>query len=115
MGVFKKLMKRMEHYRQARAEREALRLVMMRKDTRLLRDAGLTLIEGPRGSAACEALTKEWRWKAPVIRLPSPSPRRRGEGDIAPSSDNDRSGEKGNVLHLSPSPRLRGEGDRQAG
>ncbi|MGQ3209645.1 MAG: hypothetical protein ACT6U0_18610 [Shinella sp.] len=115
MGIFGKLMEMVERYRQARAERQALRLLVARKDGRLLRDAGLALPED--GEPRCTPLpqTKERRWTAPLFRLPSPSPRNRGEGDATPASSNQKPLKHGRHLGLFPSPRRRGERDRQAG
>jgi len=113
MTILKTLLEMWEHYRRERAEREALRLLVARGDRRLLRDAGLMLTERDR----CEPLpqAKERRWTAPLIRLPPPSPRKRGEGDGAPFSQNNGPREEGKDLGWFPSPRLRGEGGRQAG
>ena len=75
------IVERIERYRQARAERQALRLLLQRRDRRLLRDAGLDLVEGP--VPTCEPLpqAKERRWTAPLIRLLPPSRRRRSEDE----------------------------------
>ena len=107
----------MAKYRQARAEREALRLIVARKDKRLLRDVGLEVVDTENSAPRCEPLpqAKERRWTAPLIRLPPPSPRKRGEGNVATSSSSSRPAQEGKALTLFPSPRLRGEGDRQAG
>jgi len=87
MGIFETVRSIWEHHRQKRMEREALRLLVARGDRRLLRDAGLDLVDGSR--PGCEPLpqTKERRWTAPLIRLPSPS-RKRNERDGAASSSN---------------------------
>ncbi|WP_150129870.1 hypothetical protein [Sinorhizobium sp. RAC02] len=115
MGIFGKLLEMVERYRQARAEREALRLLIARKDVRLLRDAGLGLPEDAEPRCTPLPQTKERRWTAPLFRLPPPSPRNRGEGDTTPASSNKKPRKHGKHLGLLPSPRLRGEGDRQAG
>lgn len=88
MGIFETLRLIWVHHRQKRMEREALRLLVARGDRRLLRDAGLDLVEGSR--LGCEPLpqTKERRWTAPLIRLPAPAARRRNEKDGATSSSN---------------------------
>lgn len=114
MGIFGKLLEMVERYRQARADQEALRLLIARKDKHLLRDVGLALPED--GERHCTPLpqTKERRWTAPLIRLLPPL-RKRGEGDIAPASSNKKPLKEENRPGLSPSPRQRGEGDRQAG
>jgi len=87
MTILRMLREIWERYRREGAERAALRLLVVRGDRRLLRDAGLMLTDGDR----CEPLprAKERRWTAPLIRLPPPSPRKRGEGDrvTTPSSD----------------------------
>lgn len=88
MGIFEKLGLIWAHHRQKLMEQEALRLLIARGDRRLLRDAGLDLVEGSR--LGCEPLpqTKERRWTAPLIRLPVPAARRRNEKDGATSSSN---------------------------
>ncbi|GMB82139.1 hypothetical protein NN6n1_29220 [Shinella zoogloeoides] len=88
MGILKKALKRLREWRQRQAEREALRLLVARRDRRLLRDAGLNLIEAENDVLRCEPLpqTKERRWTAPLIRLLPPSPRKRDEGDAANAS-----------------------------
>ncbi|WP_411036644.1 hypothetical protein [Shinella sp. BYT-45] len=89
MTIWEKLLGMWTSYSQRQAERKALRLLVARKDRRLLRDAGLNLIEG--SAPRCEPLPrrKERRWTAPLIRLPPPSFRLRGEGHGTPfSSDN---------------------------
>ncbi|WP_313529631.1 hypothetical protein [Shinella sp.] len=90
MNVFETLHGIWERYRQKRTEREALRMLITRGDRRLLRDVGLDLVEGNR--PGCEPLpqTKERRWTAPLIRLPSPSARKRSEGDGAAVSSSNR-------------------------
>jgi hypothetical protein len=78
MDILERLRRMMAHHRQKRAEREALRILVARKDRRMLRDAGLDLIEG--SNPGCKPLpqTKERRWTAPLIRLhhPRSSPER---------------------------------------
>ncbi|RFZ89347.1 hypothetical protein D0Y60_01580 [Shinella sp. WSJ-2] len=88
MGIFETLRLIWVHHRRKRTEREALRLLIARGDRRLLRDAGLDLVEGSR--LGCEPLpqAKERRWTAPLIRLPVPAARRRNETDGATSSSN---------------------------
>ncbi|MDX3977595.1 hypothetical protein [Shinella sp.] len=58
MDIFRALVKELktwaDNYRQVRAQRDSLRLIMARKDEHLLRDVGLTLHEAesigpPRG------------------------------------------------------------------
>lgn len=82
MDIFGKILAKVRGYRQARAEREALRLLVERKDRRLLRDVGLDLVEGD--APRCEPMpqTRERRWTAPLIRLPRPSPRERDEAHV---------------------------------
>ena len=85
MGIWEDTLERWKRWRQARAEREALRLLVARRDRRLLRDVGLTLAEGsPRGYEPLPQ-TRERRWTAPLFRLPPP-PRKRDEGDVAGAS-----------------------------
>ena len=45
MDIFGKLLAMIRRYRQTRAEREALRLLIARKDEHMLRDVGLVLVE----------------------------------------------------------------------
>lgn len=115
MGIFEKLLKIWKRYRQEQAGREALSLLIARNDRHLLRDVGLTLYEdAPR----CEPMpqTKERRWKAPLIRLlRPPSPRLRGEGDVAPSVSRNPPAKDGKPVGVFPCPCLPGEGGRQAG
>lgn len=89
MNTFETLLDIWQRYRQKRTEREALRMLIARGDRRLLRDVNFDLVEGSR--LGCEPLpqTKERRWTAPLIRLPSPS-RKRGEGDVTPTSSSNR-------------------------
>jgi hypothetical protein len=62
MGIFGKLLETMERYRQARAEREALRLLITRKDTRLLRDANCVMTPtSRRGGIQLERLIVSYR------------------------------------------------------
>ncbi|MEW9615013.1 hypothetical protein AB3G45_14410 [Shinella sp. S4-D37] len=84
MGIIGTLRDHWIRFRRRQAEREALRLLLARRDARLLRDAGLALTED--GAGGCEALprVKERHWTAPLIRLRPPS-RKRGEGDVAPA------------------------------
>ncbi|ANH04437.1 hypothetical protein [Shinella sp. HZN7] len=86
MGIIAKLLKQWMRFRRRQAEREALRLLVARRDIRLLRDVGLTLVEGSERGYALLPQVRERRWTAPLIRLPPPSPRRRGDGDAAPAS-----------------------------
>ena len=87
MDIFGKLRDAWVTYRQKRAEREALRLLVARGDRCLLRDAGFNLVEGSHPHLEPLPQTKERRWAAPLIRLPPPSPRKRGEEDVvAPAS-----------------------------
>lgn len=88
MGILKKALERLREWRQRQAEREALRLLVARRDRRLLRDAGLNLIETENDIPRCELLphTRERRWTAPLIRLLPPSPRKRDERDAASAS-----------------------------
>jgi hypothetical protein len=85
MDVLKELRRMVGRYRQSRAEREALRILIERRDRRLLRDAGLTLLQD--GGPRCEPLpqTKERRWRAPLARLSPPSPLKPAGSDAAPS------------------------------
>ena len=84
MGIFGTLRDHWIRFRRRQVEREALRLLVARRDTRLLRDAGLALAED--GTGSCEPLpqVKERHWTAPLIRLRPPS-RKRGKGDVMPA------------------------------
>lgn len=115
MGVFANVLEMMQRYRQGRAERAALAMLVARKDRRLLRDAGLDLVEAGKPQCAPLPRAKERRWTAPLIRLPPPSPRKQGEGDGALASSGNMRNAKGNVLGPLPSPRLRGDDGRRAG
>lgn len=86
MGIIGKLLEQWMRFRRRQAEREALRLLVARRDIRLLRDVGLTLVEGSGRGYAHLPQVRERRWTAPLIRLPPPSPRRRGEDVAAPAS-----------------------------
>ena len=87
MGIIGKLREEWMRFRRRQAEREALRLLIARRDTRLLRDVGLTLAEGsPRGYETLPQ-AKERRWTAPLIRLLPPSHRKRGERGAAVGND----------------------------
>lgn len=90
MGIFETLRLIWVHHRQKRTEREALRLLIARGDRRLLRDAGLDLVEGSRLGCEPLAQAKERRWTAPLIRLPPPAVRRRSEKDSAAISSSNR-------------------------
>lgn len=90
MIIFAKMLARLKRIRQARAEREALRLLIARKDERMLRDVGLELIDTENAVLRrCEPLpqTKERRWTAPLIRLLPPSHRKRDERGAAVGND----------------------------
>ena len=88
MGIWEDTLERWKRWRQARAEREALRLLVARRDRRLLRDVGLTLAEGsPRGYEQLPQ-AKERRWTAPLIRLRLLPPSTWSEGDVAPAAAN---------------------------
>ena len=91
MIIFAKMLARLKRIRQARAEREALRLLIARKDERMLRDVGLELIDTENAVLRrCEPLpqTKERRWTAPLIRLRLLPPSTWSEGDVAPAAAN---------------------------
>lgn len=105
MGIFARLLKTGASYRRRQAEREALRLLVARGDARMLRDVGLTLIEGSNRGYDRLPQIKERRWTAPLIYLP-PS---------ALSSSTNKRVVAGKTLGTYPSPHLQGEGDRQAG
>ena len=94
MGVFENVLERVTRYRQRRAERAFLRMLVARRDRWLLRDAGLDFVEAGKPHAEPLPQTKERRWTAPLIRLPPPSPRKRGEGDGAPFSPGDERGSR---------------------
>ena len=113
MTILEALQEIWNGYRQKHAEREALRLLIARGDGRLLRDAGLVQTDGERCAPLPRA--KERRWTAPLIRLPPPSPRKRGEGESAPFSQNNKPRREGKLSGWFPSPRVRREGGRQAG
>jgi hypothetical protein len=88
MGIIGKLREEWMRFRRRQAEREALRLLIARRDTRLLRDVGLTLAEGsPRGYETLPQ-AKERRWTAPLIRLRLLPPSTWSEGDVAPAAAN---------------------------
>lgn len=88
MGIIGKLREEWMRFRRRQAEREALRLLVARRDTRLLRDVGLTLAEGsPRGYEQLPQ-AKERRWTAPLIRLRLLPPSTWSEGDAAPAAAN---------------------------
>ncbi|TAA62844.1 hypothetical protein [Shinella sp. JR1-6] len=88
MGIIRKLREEWMRFRRRQAEREALRLLIARRDTRLLRDVGLTLAEGsPRGYEQLPQ-AKERRWTAPLIRLRLLPPSTWSEGDVAPAAAN---------------------------
>ena len=95
MGILENALERLREWHRRRAEREALRLLVARRDRRLLRDAGLNLIETENDIPRCEPLpqTKERRWTAPLIRLLPPSPGNRGDEDAATASPG-RSGQE---------------------
>lgn len=90
MDILGKFLRWWAPYSQRRAERKALHLLVARKDRRLLRDAGLDLVEG--SEPRCEPLpqTKERRWTAPLIRFLPPSPRKRAQGNIAPGTTTEK-------------------------
>ncbi len=87
MDIFGKLLARIRRYRQTRAEREALRLLIARKDEHMLRDVGLVLVETENAAPYCEPIpqAKERRWTAPLIRL-LPPPLRKRDGAAATSA-----------------------------
>jgi hypothetical protein len=88
MGIIGKLREEWVQFRRRQTERAALRLLVARGDSRLLRDGGLTLAEGT--VHGCEQLphAKERRWTAPLIRLQLPPPCTRGDGNVAPATAN---------------------------
>lgn len=71
MKIMKDMLATTRRYRQARAEREALRLLLARKDARLLRDAGLALVEDVVPRCAPLPQAAERRWSAPLLRRKS--------------------------------------------
>ena len=77
MTFFTRLLEKMRRRSEAKARRDALQMLLMRRDKRLLRDAGLALVDDGSGSPRCEPLSqkRERRWTAPLIRLISPSTR----------------------------------------
>ena len=91
MNIFGKVLARIRRYRQVRAEREALRLLIARKDEHMLRDVGLVLVETENVDPYCEPMpqAKERRWTAPLIRL-LPPPLRKRNGAAASSTHNSR-------------------------
>jgi hypothetical protein len=109
MDVLEELRRMVGRYRQLRAEREALRILIERRDRRLLRDAGLTLLRD--GGPRCEPLpqTKERRWRAPLARrLSPPFPLRQAGGDAAPSSGRSTPAKGGRLFAwLPPHPQTR--------
>lgn len=88
MGIIGKLTEEWMQFRRRQAEREALRLLVARRDRRLLRDVGLTLAEGTARGYETLPQAKERRWTAPLIRLQLLQPRTRSEGDVAPAAAN---------------------------
>ena len=90
MRMFASVLETMKRYRQKRVERCALQVLVERKDRRLLRDAGLDLVEAKRPYCEPMPWTKERRWAAPLIRLRPPSPRKAGEGDGTWASSDER-------------------------
>lgn len=79
MNIFGKILAAARRYRQVRAERKALQLLIARGDQRMLRDVGLLLVETDGVAPYCERMpqTKERHWTAPLIRLLPPSLRKR--------------------------------------
>ncbi len=93
MDFFGRVLARVRAYRQARAERQALQVLLQRGDERMLRDVGLLLVKTENTAPRCEPMpqAKERRWTAPLIRLLPPPLRRRGAPPVAASeSPNDR-------------------------
>ncbi|MCO5149647.1 hypothetical protein [Shinella sp.] len=88
MGIIGKLREEWMRFRRRQAEREALRLLIARRDTRLLRDVGLTLAEGTARGYETLPQAKERRWTAPLIRLRLLPPSTWSEGDVAPAAAN---------------------------
>ena len=91
MTFFTRLLEKMRQRSEANARRDALQMLLMRRDKRLLRDAGLALVDDGSGSPRCEPLPqkRERRWTAPLIRLISPSTRSKPE-DHAPVAVRER-------------------------
>jgi hypothetical protein len=77
MTILTRLIEKMRQRSEAKARRDALQMLLMRRDKRLLRDAGLALVDDGIGSPRCEPLPqkRERRWTAPLIRLIPPSTR----------------------------------------
>lgn len=92
MDIFGKVLARIRRYRQMRAEREALRLLIARKDEHMLRDVGLLLVETENVPPYCEPMpqAKERRWTAPLIRLLPPPLRKRDSAAAAPATQGSR-------------------------
>ena len=82
MTFLTRLFEKMRQRNEAKARRDALQMLLLRRDKRLLRDAGLALVDDGSGSPLCEPLPKkrERRWTAPLIRLIPPSTRSKPKG-----------------------------------
>ena len=91
MTFLTRLFEKMRQRNEAKARRDALQMLLMRRDKRLLRDAGLALVDDDSGSPRCEPLPqkRERRWTAPLIRLISPSTRSKPK-DHAPVAARER-------------------------
>ena len=91
MTILTRLIEKMRQRSEAKARRDALQILLMRRDKRLLRDAGLALVDDGSGSPRCEPLPqkRERRWTAPLIRLISPSTRAKPK-DHAPVAARER-------------------------
>jgi len=69
MDILATLRKFLKNLRLRQAEKEALQHLVRRADRRLLRDAGLDLVDGTPPTCTPLPTEKERRWRAPLIRL----------------------------------------------
>ena len=94
MTILTRLIEKMRQRSEAKARRDALQMLLMRRDKRLLRDAGLALVDDGSGSPRCEPLPqkRERRWTAPLIRLIPPLMRSKPK-DHAPVAARERTKE----------------------
>jgi uncharacterized protein YjiS (DUF1127 family) len=86
MNILATLREFWNNQRQRMAEREALQHLVRRRDRRLLRDAGLELVDATPPTCTPLRTEKERRWRAPLVRLSPVLPRRSNAKNVQPAT-----------------------------
>jgi hypothetical protein len=84
MNILARLRELLKNHRLRKAEKEALQHLIRRADRRLLRDAGLELVDGTPPTCTPLPTEKERRWRAPLMRLSPVWPVKSRESNLRP-------------------------------